>query len=915
MGGLVPWVGVRLRTAPGAAVALLLLTLLTSFPAAALPRAMDAYAAEGLRHALETAPADRGAVELTDTPWQDGTGPITPAALAERYRRITAALPEPLRADHAESAYGVRTGSPLAASDPWVPQLDGGQTVFTLSTHHGIDRHAVLRSGRWPRSAGGSVAPDTRAVEAAVTTATARTLAILPGATLHLPLPGGGGPLAVRVTGVVEPKRPEGGYWSFEPVLRTPARLFTSGPVPEPYWHGALLLPPGAAPVLLPAGPGSEAYWRIAADPAGLGPDDAKALRKAVASIEDGPARAKLGEAFSPDLFVESDLDHVLLGADRALAALDPVVAVAAFGVACAAGVVLLMAGGLVAARRHDELALLRARGGSAAGIAGRLLGETAVPVLPAAAAGCAAAFAAVPEGRALPSLLAAGAVALVACGALPARAAFAHRRVRSHGERADAAPARPSRRRTVAELTVLVLAVAAVAALRRRGGAAPEGGADLLASAAPALVALIAALLFVRLHPVPLRLAARSVARRRGPVAFLALARAGRAGGAATLPLLALLVALSTAAFGGSVLTGISDARDRASLIAVGADARVEGDPLPAGAADAVRKAVGVTDVAAVHRSYDLNLRERDTGGIGSVTLLAVDPESYARLAARTGLGSFRAGVLRAPSGAPGDSAVLPALASPGVAALLGGDAVRIGPAAGPFTVRVGAVLEVTPGAASGGEFLVVDAAGVPVEGGRTPTTLLVSGSSVSGAALGAAVRSAGAAGAAVTLRAEVRAGFTDSPAQRGAERIYTWAVTAGAGYAVLALLLALLQAAPERTALLARLRTMGLTRRQGRRLLVLESLPQALLAAGGGVLTGWVAIGLLAPGIDLAAPALAGRGGFAATGPVPPAADPWSLLLPAVAVVVLAVGVAAAQAWPATRRTTTELRAGDAR
>ncbi|GAA4939204.1 hypothetical protein GCM10023238_01110 [Streptomyces heliomycini] len=62
-------------------------------------------------------------------------------------------------------------------------------------------------------------------------------------------------------------------------------------------------------------------------------------------------------------------------------------------------------------------------------------------------------------------------------------------------------------------------------------------------------------------------------------------------------------------------------------------------------------------------------------------------------------------------------------------------------------------------------------------------------------------------------------------------------------------------MRAAPERAALLARLRTMGLTRAQGRRLLVLESLPQALLAALGGVLTAWATVRLLAPGIDLTA------------------------------------------------------------
>ncbi len=134
------------------------------------------------------------------------------------------------------------------------------------------------------------------------------------------------------------------------------------------------------------------------------------------------------------------------------------------------------------------------------------------------------------------------------------------------------------------------------------------------------------------------------------------------------------------------------------------------------------------------------------------------------------------------------------------------------------------------------------------------------------------------------------------DSPLQSGAEHLYTAAVTSAAGYAALALLLSLASTAPERTALLARLRTMGLTRAQGRRLLVLESLPQALPAALGGVLTGWAAVRLLSPGIDLTT--------IAVSAPTSPAgraelsADPWSLAVPAVAVLVLTVG------WRRSRR-----------
>ena len=137
--------------------------------------------------------------------------------------------------------------------------------------------------------------------------------------------------------------------------------------------------------------------------------------------------------------------------------------------------------------------------------------------------------------------------------------------------------------------------------------------------------------------------------------------------------------------------------------------------------------------------------------------------------------------------------------------------------------------------------------------------------------------------------------------------------AIAAGAGYALLTVMLSLLHSAPERTALLARLRTMGLTTRQGRRLLALEAMPQALLAAVGGLLVGWATIVLLAPGVDLAALALgAGPGNVTYTAAL--RADLWSLALPALGVLLLTGSVAGVQAWWAGRRgSVTELRAGD--
>ncbi len=154
-------------------------------------------------------------------------------------------------------------------------------------------------------------------------------------------------------------------------------------------------------------------------------------------------------------------------------------------------------------------------------------------------------------------------------------RAALTHRTVRVHGPREDVTTVRPSRRRTVAELTVLVLAAGAVEALRRSGTSGSAG--NQLVSLAPVLVGVIAALVLVRVYPFLLRRLTRPAGRLRGVVAHLSLARAGRTSVSAVLPLLALLTALTTAAFGGSVLAGVSDARDHAALHAVGADARID--------------------------------------------------------------------------------------------------------------------------------------------------------------------------------------------------------------------------------------------------------------------------------------------------------------------------------------------------
>ncbi|MFI7287010.1 ABC transporter permease [Streptomyces anulatus] len=948
-----PWIRTRLRTAPGAAAALAVLVLVTAFLAAAFPRAVDAYETKGLRHDILTADAGRSTLEVArpqpglELPQAQRDAEARSPELARVGADLLKALPAPLHADTSSVAYGVRTTKPTLADEPWLPRPDALPPRLSYVAQSGLKKHATLASGAWPTTPQ-EVTSDSREVQGAVTEETAAELKVKVGATVEL-LTAAQEPITVTITGIVAPRDPRGSYWSADPLLRTPSLVpDPESPWPVYYWAGTVLLAEDAGPALLSTAAEPVLFWRIPPDPAGLtGPDGAR-LTSVIASLESGPGLLKVRETAGDTAVFATGLGHIVEANARMRDAISPVIAVAALGIGSVAAVVLLMTGALIGARRRSELALMRSRGGSLRGIGGRLLAETAVTVLPASALGLLLAVLFVGEGRWWPGALAAAGVGLLVCVALPLRTTLQHIRPTLHGAREDMVSARPSRRRTVAELTMLMLAVGAVTALRRRGTSS-EGGTDLLVSAAPVLVALIAALVLVRLYPLPLRLATRPMARLRGAIGFLSLARAGRSSAGGALPLLALLLALATAAFGGSVIAGIGDARDDAALASVGADARISGvserATLPDDLVRTVRDLDGVRGAAPLRIEHSVALPEAMAGDggangdgagtddagtdtstgtgsgsaedVGAAALVGVDPARYAELSRATGLPAFPAALLKAtgpsaplPEGTKsGPERVLPAIASPAVAARLGKEPHAIDTLSGNFKVQVvGTVPRVA--SVSTTNFLIVNSAALEQ---KTPTTLLLTGAPDPGK-LHAAVEGSGKEYA-VHLRSEERARYVNTPMQAGAERIYLAAVAAGAGYALLAVLLSLLQTAPERRTLLARLRTMGLTTGQGRRLLAFEATPQALLAAGGGLFTGWATIALLSPGVDLVPLALAGVAG-SDTSPVMLRTDLWSLGLPAAGVVALAAAVAGVQAWWASRRgSITELRAGDSR
>ncbi|WP_329369302.1 ABC transporter permease [Streptomyces sp. NBC_00669] len=940
------WVRVRLRAARHAALATFGLVLVTAFLAAGLPRSVDRYEDRALQHAVRAGQYQDRGIALTESynPQQGlyGTNPLDVTTLDAVQSAVHSLLARTTPLAPHSAVYGARTGQASEVPDPGLPRPSSHPPTADLVAQADLGAHARLVAGRMPQPppavSDGQRPPP---IDAAVTLRTARKLHLKVGQTVH-PSGTNSKPLTVHITGIVAPLDPTSSYWNEDPDLLGPvlgSQPGERGEEPKAYWHFTLLTHRDAADSLPELGAGVNVYWYEPLDIGRLTAHGVPALQNMLSSLSGGPLAVKLQDASGAQLSVSDALGTVLTGFLRERDATTPLVLIAAVGVATTALAVLLMAGGLAAERRRVEIALLRARGGSLRGVTGRLAAETAAAAVPGGVAGALLALLLLPTGRWLLPVLLAALVTAVVVLALPLRAAFAVRRP-GPGGREDVVSARPSRRRLVVELTVVVLVVGAVVALRQRGGGSSGGtatgggsgpGNDPFLAAAPVLVAIGAALVLLRLYPVPLRLLARPAARLTGAVTHLGLARAGRSPATGQLPLLAVLVALTVTSFGGSVLAGINHGRDRAATATVGADARIDAvtatlSPQLPGRVQKV-PGIGMTTTARVEQ------HSADATFNGSYAVVLVDPAAYDKLTGSVGLPSFPAHALSEHGGQTGQTEqtgqagqpVLPAVLSPGLARQIGRKTVPVATDLGSVSIRTAAVLPTTP-AAPGGDFVIVSAAALKAMHPEAeqypqqtaPTTLLAMaapGRHIDAKAL-REVAASDVSSVSVLLRSEERASLADTPLQHGARRLYLAAVAAGAGYSALALLLSLLQAAPGRTTLLARLRTMGMTRSQARRLVLLEMLPQVLLGAVGGVLVGLAVIPLLGPGIDLRALTFGTepRDITAVDFGLGLRANPWALALPSAGLLILACAVLLAQAWLAgRRRESTELRAGD--
>ncbi|MFF7634279.1 FtsX-like permease family protein [Kitasatospora sp. NPDC008050] len=964
-----PWVRARLRSSRAAALLLALLVLGSTFLAAALPRTLDRDSDQALAKLLsDTTPHARSltASVESDSPGRSRSA-YSPWVLDQVAQRLRGDLTAPLAPSPDEDSYGASSGYRYL-TDPALPRPEGEDPTLSLFTLHGQDSHLRLVAGKLPD--GHSLDDDGNGhFDIALAKPVADRLGLGVGATLNtskLTALARSRPHAAEpsvqavVVGIFEPTDPNQALWSTAGCLTSPC-LGSVGTPPTTYWESNALVAPEDLSAL-PQWNAAKLFWQIPIDRHHLHSYQLDQAQRLIGSMLDGPLATALSSGVGvPGLRPASMLPDIFTQARNQQAAAAPLHAIGPIGAGAVALVVLLLAAGLAVDRRRAELLLLRARGGSLAAIGGRLLAETAVLVVPAAALGIALALALLPTPRWTAAVLTGLAAGLVALLPFPLRAVLLLRgtgpRGKGRGDARAPRPARPRRfarllgspRRLVAELAALALAAAAVLAVQRRGMAPPGTSLDLLLTAAPLLLAVAGAVLLARLFPLLLAPGVRWAARRPGAIGFLGLARATRTGAASSpgggtatadggsaarpgptlLPLLALLLAITTAGFGVTLLSSADGARQVAIRQEVGADARVLADTstiLPPGFPAAAARLPGIRSSTAAVIDDAAATGTADGSALPDTILVMVDPESYAALARQVGYGQFDPALLKAPADA-GDP--VPALVNAPYAGRLGnqGNDVQLPDVYGRLRIQVVGTVQATPAVPVLGErpLLLVSSAAVahqrPAAAPLTdaPTAWFGSGDGITGAVLGGLLNQELGAGKDATT--QVNAGFNiatrddyarklaDEPLQHSAEQLFWASVAAAAGYSVLSLLLTLLRAAPERSALLARLRTMGLRPRQGLVLIMVEALPQTLVAAVAGAGIACLSAPLLGTAVNLSA--MVGTsvpGGLRAA----PGQVAWqALILAGLSTVV----VIAETLFAGRRQINTELRAGDQR
>jgi putative ABC transport system permease protein len=362
-----------------------------------------------------------------------------------------------------------------------------------------------------------------------------------------------------------------------------------------------------------------------------------------------------------------------------------------------------------------------------------------------------------------------------------------------------------------------------------------------------------------------------------------------------------AMVLALALVAFAGMVRGAIVRGDVTVSWQQIGADAIVSTpDTISPAAQRAIAGVAGVRVAAAASLTTGVFIDGNTLFGV-----LVVDPAQYAALLSDIP-GSEAVGAALASSSANHHDGSVPVLATAGIPGEPSGRSAVLATGGQQVNVRIiGQVTEVSALAnQAAGPYLVVPRAALGAAA-PAPSMDLLAGPGLSHSRLAAVVKRL-IPDATVSYRSSALAGLENAPLQHGAYVALALGSAEAALLSLVLLLLALVIGGRSRQLTLARMNTMGLSAGQGRRLVILEALPQILAALVGGVACAALLAPLTGPELDLSV--------FTGTGTgVPIRIAPGFLVGAALGLVALAMLTLTAQAAIASHNTAGALRIGE--
>jgi FtsX-like permease family protein len=508
--------------------------------------------------------------------------------------------------------------------------------LTTFATYSGIERHASLTAGTWPRPA------PTGTVEAALPTAAARAMKVGAGDTLTLHSRLDRSAVRVRVTGLFQVDDARDYVWQG-------GALVTSGVERLGFTtYGPLVVPPDTFADRF-AGTGFDARWLVLPRLQAVSATGLRDLGRRLNTLATDLRTGRTGHEF----IVGTNLPALLAQVDGAVLVARSTMLIPVLQLTVLAGYALMLVARLIAEHRQREVALLRARGAGTGQLSRLILGEGILLTAPGAVAAPLLAPPLLDLAGRIPLIKASGLrldaapsaslwivsiAAALACAftlALPAlhgvaRSYVAESTRRGRGER------RGVLQRAGADLALLVVAGLGVWQLTRYGGPVTgEGtaaaGVDPFIVTGPALALLAGGALLLRLVPVAATAVERLTSRGRGLAAALGARQVSRRPLRYARPALLLVMAVAV-----GVLSVATEGTWRRSQVdqadfQAGADLRVATPAEPAGplALGQGGRLAGLPGVTALSPM----LRRPASAGDQEVTLLAGDAAVLGRL------------------------------------------------------------------------------------------------------------------------------------------------------------------------------------------------------------------------------------------------------------------------------------------